>query len=145
MTPTSRPARSPHASLARTARAVRRAALALVLALPLACRGDGGGPAGPDPSIAGEWSGSAYVGLVDFRATFTESGGVVGGTGHFSSPRGSDDFVVSGTVSGSDVSLVLTSDTFGATTFIGRFTAADRIRGTLDLPDDDIELTIERD
>src|SRR5688572_21681653 len=51
MTPTSRPARSPQASLARTARAVRRAALALMLALPLACRGDGGGPAGPDPSI----------------------------------------------------------------------------------------------
>src|SRR5687768_12306342 len=101
MTPTSRPARSPQASLARTARAVGRA-------LPLACRGDGGGPAGPDPSIAGEWSGSAYVGLVDFRATFTESSGVVGGTGHFSSPRGSDDFVVSGTVNGSDVSLVLT-------------------------------------
>lgn len=134
------------APLARASRAMRRAALALALVVPLACDGDGGGPTGAKPSIVGRWSGSAYAGLVDFRATFTQSGGAVGGTGHFSSPRGSDDFTVSGTLAGVDVSLVLTSDTFGATTFVGRFTGADRIEGTLDLQDgDELDLTLDRD
>ena len=130
--------------LGRLARLGRRAAFLAALALPLACKGDGG-PAGPKPSIAGAWSGSAYVGLVDFRATFTQAGDAVGGTGHFSSPRGSDDFTVSGTLSGQDVDLVLTSDTYGATSFRGRFTGADRIEGTLTLPDDDVDLTIDRE
>ena len=131
--------------LTRLGRA-RRTALAIILASSLACRGDGGGPAGPDPVIAGRWSGSSHAGLVDFRATFTQSGDAVGGTGNFSSPLASDDFTVSGTVHGTSVDLVLTSPTLGATTFTGRFTGADRIEGTLDLHDrDDIDLTLERD
>jgi hypothetical protein len=98
-----------------------------------------------DPSIAGDWSGSAKFGLVDFRATFTQAGDSVGGSGRFSSPIASSDFSVRGVVQGGDVSLVLTSATIGTTTFAGRFVAADRISGTLDRPDDDdLELTLDR-
>ena len=122
-------------------------AMALVLAtLSLACKGDGGGPAGPNPVITGKWSGSAKAGLVQFNATFTSAGTTVGGTGHFTSPIASDDFTVQGTLSNADVSLVLTSSELGATTFVGRFTAADRIMGILDLGDgDEMELTIDRE
>ena len=128
----------------------RRLLLAVTLGTSLVaapgCRGDGGGPVGPDPSIAGRWHGSAYLGLVDFRATFTQAGDAVGGTGYFSSPDASDDFTVAGTLVEADVDIVLTSDELGATTFRGRFTAADRIEGTLDLQHrDDIELTLERE
>jgi len=49
------------------------------VAVAAACKGDGGGPVGADPSIAGTWSGSAKFGLVDFRATFTQAGDSVGG------------------------------------------------------------------
>ena len=131
-------------------RPTRRLALVVTLATtlvaPLGCRGDGGGPAGPDPSIAGRWHGSAYLGLVDFRATFTQAGDAVGGTGYFSSPDANDDFTVSGSLVDADVDLVLTSDELGATSFRGRFTAANRIEGTLDLQHrDDIELTLERE
>ena len=122
-----------------------RAARALAAAAVLGGDGDGGGPVSADPSIAGDWSGSAKFGLVDFRATFTQSGDSVGGTGHFSSPIASSDFDVRGLVRGGDVSLVLTSATIGTTTFDGRFVAADRITGTLDRPDDeDLDLTLDR-
>ena len=46
-----------------------RALRLLVVAAVLACKGDGGGPVGPDPSLTGRWSGSARVGLLDFEAT----------------------------------------------------------------------------
>ena len=119
--------------------------MALVLAGVLACSGDGGGPVSADPSIAGKWSGSAKFGLVDFEASFTQAGDSVGGSGHFSSPIASSDFSVRGVVKGGDVSLVLTSETIGTTTFTGRFVAADRISGTLDRPDDeDLDLTLDR-
>jgi hypothetical protein len=122
-----------------------RLALVLALASASACSGDGGGPVSADPSIAGDWSGSAKFGLVDFRATFTQAGDSVGGSGRFSSPIASSDFSVRGVVQGGDVSLVLTSATIGTTTFAGRFVAADRISGTLDRPDDDdLELTLDR-
>lgn len=120
--------------------------LALVAASMLSgCRGDGGGPAGPSPVIAGTWRGTAYAHTVSFEATFTQTGQSVGGTGHFSSPIASDDFTVTGTLDGVDVDLVLTSSELGATVFRGRFTAADRIEGTFD-PDGDYEseLTLER-
>jgi hypothetical protein len=117
----------------------------LVLAGAIACDGDGGGPVSANPSIAGDWSGSAKLGLVDFEATFTQAGDSVGGNGRFSSPIASSDFTVRGVVKGGDVSLVLTSPTIGATTFTGRFVAADRISGTLDRPDDeDLDLTLDR-
>jgi hypothetical protein len=124
-----------------------RIGIAAVFAmLALGCKGDGGGPVGPSPVIAGKWSGSAKAGLVQFDATFTGSGGSVGGSGHFTSPIASDDFAVTGSVSGANVNLVLTSSELGATTFIGKFTASDRIVGVLDLGDgDELELTIDRD
>lgn len=122
-----------------------RVAAAVAAITALACDGDGGGTVGADPSIAGDWSGSAKFGLVDFRARFTQSGDSVGGTGHFSSPIASSDFDVRGVVRGGDVSLVLTSATIGTTTFTGRFVAADRIAGTLDRPnDEDLDLTLDR-
>lgn len=125
-------------------RAARVASL-LALAAVLACGGDGGGPVGVNPSIAGRWTGSAKLGLLDFEATFTQSGDSVGGTGSFSSPLGGSDFDVRGVTKGGDVSLVLTSQTIGATTFTGRFVAADRITGMLEIPNrDDEELTIDR-
>lgn len=120
-------------------------AVASVSLLALGCDGDGGGPAGPAPQIAGDWTGTAYAHTVSFEATFTQSGQSVGGTGNFSSPLASGDFVVSGTLIGSDVDLVLTSDELGATVFRGRFTAANRIQGTFD-PDGsyESELTLDR-
>ena len=122
------------------------AVAAVFVMLALGCKGDGGGPVGPSPVIAGNWSGSAKAGLVQFEATFTNSGTDVGGNGHFTSPVASDDFTVAGTVSGANVSLVLTSSELGATTFIGKFTASDRIVGILDLGDgEEMELTIDRD
>ena len=116
------------------------------LSLPaFGCDGDGGGPAGPAPQIAGDWSGTAYAHTVSFEATFTQSGQSVGGTGHFSSPLASGDFTVSGTVTGSDVDLVLTSAELGATVFRGRFTAANRIQGTFDPGGSyESELTLDR-
>lgn len=128
----------------RTRTRLVRTAILLAAAV-VACDGDGGGPVSADPSIAGHWSGSAKLGLVDFEARFTQSGDSVGGTGRFSSPIASSDFDVRGVVKGGDVSLVLTSPTIGATTFSGRFVAADRISGTLDRPDDeDLDLTLDR-
>ena len=124
---------------------VARAALVLAMVVAQACGGDGGGPVSADPSIAGDWTGSAAYGLVDFRATFTQAGDSVGGSGRFTSPLASSDFSVRGVVQGGDVSLVLTSQSIGTTTFAGRFVAADRITGTLDRPDgDDLELTLDR-
>ena len=83
---------------------------------------------------------------MQFDATFTQSGQNVGGNGHFSSPIASGDFVVTGTLVGEDVNLVLTSAELGATAFRGRFTAADRIEGTFD-PSGDYEthLTLNRE
>lgn len=135
--------------VSRSRRSVRcrllRAATALAVAVAGACRGDGGGPVSADPRIAGDWSGSAKLGLVDFRATFTQTGDSVGGSGRFSSPIASSDFSVRGVTRGGEVSLVLTSPTIGATTFRGRFVAADRISGTLDRPnDEDLDLTLDR-
>jgi hypothetical protein len=124
-----------------------RAALALVVLLAIAaCKGDGGGPVGPAPTVAGRWSGSAKAGLLQFDADFTQAADSVGGTGRFSSPLGGDDFTVRGAISGTNVELVLTSDELGATTFRGRFVAADRITGVLDRPnDEDLDLTLDRD
>lgn len=116
----------------RQARIARFALAILAIAMTLGCRGDGGGPVGPDPVIAGDWSGSAYAFTVRFDATFTQAGQAVGGSGHFSSPIASGDFTVTGTVDGKDVDLVLNSTELGATVFRGRFTAADRIEGTFD-------------
>ena len=126
--------------------AVRTATLAILVLATVGCRGDGGGPAGPDPVIAGDWSGNAYAFTVRFDATFTQSGRNVGGNGHFTSPLASGDFTVTGTLSGNDVNLVLTSAELGATAFRGRFTAADRIEGTFD-PSGDYEtrLTLNRE
>ena len=125
--------------------ALRVAAALLLAAAVSACKGDGGGPAGTDPSIVGHWTGSAEYGLVDFRADFTQAGDSVGGRGSFSSPLGSSAFDVRGLVVGGDVTLLLTSPSIGATTFHGRFVAANRISGTLDRPDaDDLALTLDR-
>ena len=125
---------------------LRTLALAVLALAALGCQGDGGGPAGPDPVIAGDWSGNAYAFTVRFEATFTQAGQSVGGNGHFSSPIASGDFTVTGTLVGSDVNLVLTSTELGATAFRGRFTAADRIEGTFD-PSGDYEtrLTLNRE
>ena len=127
----------------------RKIASGALLAMALmfgACKGDGGGPVGLEPSIAGHWTGTAKLHTVRFEADFTQSGEVVGGTGEFSSPLASDDFTVAGTLRGRDVSLTLTSDELGATTFLGRFVAADRIEGTFD-PNGryEMDLTLERD
>ena len=119
--------------------------IAAIALLAGACKGDGGGPVSANPSIAGRWTGSAKLGLVDFRADFTQSGDSVGGQGSFSSPLGGSDFAVAGVIKGGDVELVLTSATIGATTFRGRFVAANRIEGPLDRPDaDDLDLTLDR-
>jgi hypothetical protein len=116
-----------------------------MLLLGLACR-DSGGPVGPDPVIAGDWSGSAYAFTVRFDATFTQTGQSVGGNGHFTSPIASGDFTVAGTLAGERVELELTSVELGATAFRGRFTGADRIEGTFD-PSGDYEtrLTLYRE
>ena len=132
--------------LAVSTRRLRAGALALCLSLAPGCKGDGG-PAGLNPVIAGSWSGSAKAGLVQFEATFTQPGGnAVGGTGQFSSPIAADDFTVQGTLSGTTVNLVLTSDELGATTFAGRFTGANRIEGKLELGDgEQMDLTLDRE
>ena len=110
------------------------------------CRGDGGGPLSPNPVIAGDWSGSAFFFTVRFDATFTQDGQAVGGNGHFSSPIASGDFVVTGTVIGREVDLVLNSAELGATAFRGHFTAADRIVGTFDPGGRyETDLTLNRD
>ena len=120
-------------------------ALGLALFATLGCR-DSGGPAGPDPVIAGDWSGSAYAFTVRFDATFTQAGQAVGGNGHFTSPIASGDFTVTGTLVGRDVDLVLNSSELGATVFEGRFTGADRIEGTFDPSGDyETDLTLFRD
>jgi hypothetical protein len=135
----------------RTWRAVRLtfsglAVASLSIVPSLGCRGDGGGPVGPTPVIAGNWSGSARLGTVDVEATFTQAGESVGGTGHFSSPLASGDFTVTGTLVGTRVDLVLTSTELGATVFRGRFTARDRIEGTFDPSGRyETDLTLDRD
>jgi len=132
-------------SIARRSRVVHRCAAIAFLTLAAGCKGDGGGAVGPNPVIAGSWSGTAKAGLVRFAATFTQSGDSVGGVGRFTSPLASDDFTVHGTLAGAEVNLVLTSDELGATTFRGRFTRARRIVGILDLvAQDDLELTLYR-
>ena len=124
---------------------VAAACLALVLAVT-ACKGDGGGPVGPDPVISGRWTGTAKAYTVQFSANFTQSGDAVGGSGRFSSPIASGDFVVTGTLAGSDVDLILTSEELGATAFRGRFTGADRIEGTFDPNGSyELDLTLDRD
>lgn len=126
-------------------RLLRCAAVLALTAGIYGCRG-GGGPAGLNPVLAGNWSGTAKAGLVRFRATFTGASEAIGGAGHFTSPIASDDFSVQGTVTGTTVSLILTSSELGATTFIGRFTGADRVEGILDLGGGDkLALTIFRD
>ena len=110
---------------------MRALAVATIIMASIACR-DSGGPVGPDPAIAGDWSGSAYAFTVRFDANFTQAGQAVGGTGHFTSPIASGDFTVTGTLVGDDVNLVLNSTELGATAFRGRFTGADRIEGTFD-------------
>ena len=119
---------------------LRTAACALLIAAA-ACDKDVTAP--EDPSIAGHWSGSAALGLVDFEATFTQDGEVVGGTGEFSSPDGGGPFTISGTLRGRDLQLTLTSAQYGITTFSGRFTGANTIEGELSNPD--LDLTLERD
>ena len=134
--------------VARARHVERRLAASLMsIALLLgACRGDGGGPAGPDPVIAGRWTGTAKAYTVRFEANFTQAGEVVGGSGKFTSPLASGDFTVSGTLRGRDVALVLTSQELGATAFLGRFVAADRIEGTFDPGGKyELELTLNRD
>ena len=119
---------------------------AIALIALMACHGDGGGPVGPNPVIAGAWSGSAKAGLVQFHATFTQSADSVGGNGSFTSPIASSDFTVKGTLKGGTVALLLTSATLGETVFQGRFTAKNRIEGILYRPaEDDLELTLDRD
>jgi hypothetical protein len=152
--PADRITRAPSHFLFRRPRAHRHTAARTIAVTVLAafaligstgCGGDGGGPAGPAPSIAGAWSGNAYAGVVGFNANFTQNGESVGGTGRFSSPLASGDFIVSGTVKGSDVDLVLTSVELGATVFHGRFTSANRIRGTFDPSGSyETELTLNR-
>ena len=118
----------------------RSAACALLLGAAASCGRDAASP--ESPSIAGSWSGSAYLGAVEFDAEFTQDGENVGGTGAFSSPLGSGPFTITGTVRGRDVQLTLISTEFGVTTFAGRFTGANTIEGTLANPD--FDLTIER-
>lgn len=132
----------------RTRRSTRRPTLlfALLVLASAGCKGDGGGPAGLDPVIAGRWTGTARAYTVQFTANFTQAGEAVGGSGSFSSPLASGDFIVSGTLRGREVDLVLTSDELGATAFIGRFVAADRIEGTFDPNGDyELDLTLDRD
>jgi hypothetical protein len=100
---------------------------------------------GPDPVIAGQWHGHAKVGLLQVDANFTQNGDSVGGTGSFSSPLGGSDFTVTGTLTGAQVSLVLYSAELGSTTFVGRFTEANRIVGIVARPNaDDLDLTLDR-
>lgn len=103
-------------------------------------------PLGPDPVIAGAWHGHAKAGLVQVTATFTQDGRTVGGTGNFSSPLGGSDFTVTGTLTGGEVSLVLSSAALGSTTFKGRFTEANRMEGIVARPnEEDLALTLDRD
>jgi hypothetical protein len=84
--------------------------------------------------IAGHWTGTAEFG-VQFSATFTQQGNIVGGSGSFTSPLGGGPFTVtSGQVTGADVSLVLNSPDFGSATYTGRFETADHITGHLAEP-----------
>ena len=104
-----------------------------------------GDPLGPNPVIAGAWHGHAKVGLLQVTANFTQDGESVGGTGSFSSPLGGSSFTVTGTLIGADVSLVLYSAELGSTTFVGRFTEANRIVGIVARPnEDDLDLTLDR-
>jgi hypothetical protein len=138
--------------MSRTRAASRRrrrrgSLVALFLFVALAACGGGGESTAPaTPSIAGHWKGSALLGQVQFEATFTQAGEVVGGNGEFTSPLGSGPFTVAGTLRGQDVELGLTSTEFGATTYTGRFVTSDRITGHLEAPGySDLELTLERD
>ena len=118
--------------------------LALALASAPACSKDAAAPA--NPRIAGHWTGSAALSTVRFEATFTETGGTVGGTGQFSSPLGSGPFTVNGTLAGANVTLNLTSTEFGATTYVGRFSGDNHIIGRLDGGSlGNIDLTLDRD
>ncbi len=133
-----------------TSRTVRRSVLtSVVLALAmLSSTGCGKDAAAPpaNPQIAGHWSGSAALSTVRFEATFTESAGAVGGSGQFTSPLGSGPFTVDGRLTGSDVTLNLTSTQFGVTTYVGRFSGDNRIIGHLtDASYGNIDLTLNRD
>lgn len=143
--PGSRPAPEACASARPTGRdkGWRAIPYIVLIAMTLAGCRDRDATAPATPSIAGQWSGSARLGLVRFEATFTQTGETVGGTGEFSSPLGSGPFTIAGTVRGRNVDLVLVSTQFGTTTYIGRFTGANTIEGDLQNPDE--ALTIRRD
>ena len=127
-----------------TPRFSRRFALFAVFALA-ACGGkDAAAPA--NPQIAGHWKGDAALTTVRFDANFTQAGSAVGGSGQFTSPLGSGPFTVTGQLAGANVSLELTSTEFGATTYVGRFSGADRIVGHITAAAyGDIDLTLDRD
>lgn len=132
-------------SLAHRCRPIRLAALCAALAFAASC-GQKNAAAPANPQIAGHWKGSAAASTVRFEATFTQNGGAVGGSGQFTSPLGSGPFTVDGTLTGADVSLNLTSTEFGATTYVGRFSGANRIIGHLTATQfGDINLTLDRD
>ena len=122
-------------------RSTRRLLAALLLVVAAGCGSDATAP--ESPSIAGKWKGTGALGTVRFEATFTQEGETVGGTGQVSSPLGSTNFVIAGTLQGRDVQLVLTSTEYGATAFAGRFTGANTISGQLQNPD--LALTLVRD
>lgn len=132
-----------------TSRTVRRSvltgiAVAVAMLSSTACGKDAAAPA--NPQIAGHWSGTAALSTVRFEATFTEAAGAVGGSGQFTSPLGSGPFTVDGRLTGSDVSLNLTSTQFGVTTYVGRFSGDNRIIGHLtDASYGNIDLTLNRD
>ena len=118
--------------------------LALLLSAAVACGDDS--PVGTDPSIAGDWSGSAAFGAVQFSATFEQDGSAVVGSGDFATPLGSGPFVATGTVIGTAVDLTLVSAEFGTSRYLGTFVSRDRIEGHLDADAySDLELALVRD
>lgn len=116
-------------------------------ALLVAAACGGRNAAAPDnPQIAGHWKGDAALSTVRFEANFTQAGSAVGGTGQFTSPLGSGPFTVTGQLTGANVSLDLTSTEFGATTYVGKFSGADRIIGHITASGyGNIDLTLNRD
>lgn len=111
---------------------MRRLASILLLALvPLfvtACGDDS--PTGPaEVSIEGTWTGSIEGGT--FTLTLAQQGSDITGSGNISATGGSASLNITGTRSGANISLVMTSSGFEDLNYSGTIQNATTINGTL--------------
>lgn len=102
--------------------------LMLAPAVLLSCSDDPTGPS--EVSIEGSWSGSTSGGG-NFNLTLAQDGSDITGSGSASGEGGSASLDVTGTRSGTSISLVMTSSGFADLNYSGTIESSTTINGTL--------------